>query len=103
MSIAARNLVVTTRQGQVRGDVSDSVAAFKGIPYAAPPFGPNRFQPPRPAEPWDGVRAALSYGPTAPKARYFPPFDALIPEVAIEGSDCLNLNVWSPDLGPARL
>ncbi len=47
--------VVRTHQGTVRGSVIDKVVAFKGIPYAAPPFGPNRFQPPRPAELWDGV------------------------------------------------
>jgi para-nitrobenzyl esterase len=79
------------------------VASFKGIPYAAPPFSPNRFQPPQPAPSWDGVREALTYGPTAPKAPYFPPFDVLIPEVDIPGEDCLNLNIWSPDLGQARL
>lgn len=95
--------VVRTRQGAVQGSATDGVAAFKGIPYAAPPFGPNRFQPPRPAESWQGVRAALTYGPTAPKAPYFPPFDVLIPEVDIPGEDCLNLNIWSPDLGQARL
>jgi para-nitrobenzyl esterase len=95
--------VVRTRQGAVQGSTAQGVAAFKGIPYAAPPFGPNRFQPPRPAEPWDGVREALNYGPTAPKAPYFPPFDVLLPEVAIPGEDCLNLNIWSPDLGQARL
>jgi len=27
----------------------------------------------------------------------------LIPEVDIPGEDCLNLNIWSPDLGQARL
>ena len=95
--------VVRTRQGAVQGSAAGGVAAFKGIPYAAPPFGPNRFQPPRPAEPWQGVRTALSYGPTAPKAPYFPPLDVLIPEVNIPGEDCLNLNIWSPDLGQARL
>jgi para-nitrobenzyl esterase len=95
--------VVRTRQGAVHGSAANGVAAFKGIPYAAPPFGPNRFQPPRPAESWEGVREALSYGPTAPKAPYFPPFDVLIPEVDIPGEDCLNLNIWSPDLGQASL
>ena len=95
--------IVSTRQGVVRGSMADGVATFKGIPYAAPPFGPNRFQPPRPAESWEGVREALSYGPTAPKAPYFPPLDVLLPEVDIPGEDCLNLNIWSPDLGQARL
>jgi para-nitrobenzyl esterase len=95
--------VVRTHQGAVRGSVVDKVIAFKGIPYAAPPFGPNRFQPPRPAESWGGVREALTYGPTAPKGPYVPPFDVLIPEVDIPGEDCLNLNIWSPDLGQGSL
>ncbi len=97
MSIAAGNLVVTTRQGQVRGGVTDGVAAFKGIPYAAPPFGPNRFQPPRPPESWDGVRDALDYGRVAPQAPYAPPFDQLLGDQGRPGEDCLNLNVWTPD------
>lgn len=40
--------IVQTRQGAVRGSFTDDVYKFKGIPYAAPPFGPNRLQPPRP-------------------------------------------------------
>ena len=95
--------VVRTRQGAVHGSVANGVAAFKGVPYAAPPIGPNRFQPPQPAESWDGVREALTYGPTAPKAPYVPPYDVLIPEIDIPGEDYLNLNIWSPDLGQARL
>ncbi len=91
--------VVRTRQGVVRGSIADGVAAFKGIPYAAPPFGPNRFQPPRPAESWEGVREALTYGPTAPKAPVVAPSDVYLPEIDIPGEDCLNLNIWSPDLG----
>ncbi|HEX6108370.1 MAG TPA: carboxylesterase/lipase family protein [Ktedonobacteraceae bacterium] len=94
---------VRTQQGVVRGRMVEGVATFKGIPYAAPPFGDNRFQPPRPAERWDGVREALSYGPTVPKPPYFPPFDVLIPEPAIPGEDCLNLNIWTPDVGRAGL
>ncbi len=95
--------IVRTRQGTVQGSVAQGVAAFKGIPYAAAPFGPHRFQPPQPVQAWEGVRPALTSGPTAPKAPYFPPLDALLPEVDIPGEDCLNLNIWSPDLGQARL
>jgi para-nitrobenzyl esterase len=95
--------VVNTRQGAVRGSMSEGVVAFKGIPYAAPPFGPNRFQPPQPHEPWSGVRDTLTYGPTVPKPPYFPPFDAILPEPAIAGQDCLNLNIWTPDPGRAGL
>jgi para-nitrobenzyl esterase len=88
--------VVSIRQGKVRGSESEGVVSFKGIPYAAPPFGPNRFQPPRTVAPWDGVRESLSYGPTVLKPPYFSPFDVLLPEPAIPGEDCLNLNIWTP-------
>src|ERR1700726_984199 len=101
MSIAAGNLVVTTRHGQVRGQVTDGVAAFKGIPYAAPPFGPNRFQPPRPPKSWGGVRDALAYGAVPPQPTHPPPFDQLLGDQGVAGGDCLNLNVWTPD--PSRV
>ncbi|QNP67816.1 carboxylesterase/lipase family protein [Streptomyces genisteinicus] len=88
--------VATTRQGTVRGRSRDGIAVFLGIPYAAPPFGPRRFRAPAPAEPWDGVRDALEYGPTAPKRPYRPPLDRLIPDPSVPGDGCLNLNVWTP-------
>src|SRR5258708_39405438 len=59
--------VVTTTRGRVRGIVIDGVARFLGIPYAAPPFGANRFRKPEPAAAWTGVREALAFGPTAPQ------------------------------------
>jgi para-nitrobenzyl esterase len=88
---------VSTTHGTLFGETIDGVAAFKGIPYAAPPFGPNRFLPPQPIEPWDGVRDAREYGPTAPKGPYPAPISRLLPEPDIPGDDCLNLNVWTPD------
>jgi len=103
MSVAAGNLVVTTRHGQLRGQVTEGVAAFKGIPYAAPPFGPNRFQPPQPPQAWDGVRDALAYGAVLPQPRYVPPFDQLLGDQGHAGEDCLNLNVWTPHPSRDRL
>ncbi|HEX6541649.1 MAG TPA: carboxylesterase/lipase family protein [Ktedonobacterales bacterium] len=97
------NPVVTTQYGKVRGSVADGVNVFKGIPYAAPPFGANRLRPPQPVEPWSGVRDALTYGPKQPQPPYPPGWDSFIPELAVPGEDCLNLNIWSPDLGAARL
>jgi carboxylesterase type B len=95
--------VVKTRHGKMRGSVDDGVNTFKGIRYAATPFGANRFRPPQPVEPWSGVRDALNYGPKAPQLPYPPPIAALIPEFAVPGADCLNLNIWSRELGSARL
>ena len=48
--------VVKTVNGKVRGLVSGGIASFKGISYAAAPFGPNRMRPPARPEVWDGVR-----------------------------------------------
>jgi para-nitrobenzyl esterase len=89
---------VDTRHGAVLGAVAGGVIAFKGIPYAAPPVGPNRFLPPQPVVPWTGTRDATEFGPTAPKAPYAPPLDRLIHEIDIPGDDYLNLNIWTPDL-----
>jgi len=96
------NPVVNTRSGAVRGSVVNGVNTFKGIPYAAPPFCANRLRPPQPLEPWSGVRDALTFGPKPPQLPLPPPLDMLLPDLAIPGEDCLNLNIWSPDLASAR-
>ena len=93
--------VVRTSHGDVRGSVVAGVNTFKGLPFAAPPFGPNRFRPPRPVEPWPGVRDALAYGPTPITVGLPPAYQVVSP--VIPGEDCLNLNVWTPELGPAGL
>ncbi len=92
--------VVNTRSGAVRGAHHGGVFSFKGMPYAAPPVGENRLQPPRPPEPWDGVRDALEFGPKPPQ-QAIPAEAELLPELAEPGADCLTLNIWTSDLGAA--
>ena len=90
--------IVKTFQGELRGGLADGVCAFLGVPYAAPPFGANRLQPPRPVEPWSGVRDAVSFGAAPPQVA--PPGVAGIAwDTQRTGEDCLNLNVWTPDAG----
>ncbi|MFI6937588.1 carboxylesterase family protein, partial [Streptomyces sp. NPDC050287] len=60
--------VATTAQGAVRGLRQGDTLTFLNIPYAAPPRGAGRFEPPRPHEPWDGVRDATVPGPNAPQS-----------------------------------
>ncbi|HEY5335079.1 MAG TPA: carboxylesterase family protein [Mycobacteriales bacterium] len=102
MCAAARSPIVSTRAGDLRGHDDGGVLSYLGVPYAAPPVGELRFAAPGPVQPWDGVRDATTYGPTAPKGPYPPGVDALLPEPVIEGEDCLNLNVWTPDPGGRR-
>ncbi len=94
--------VVQTGYGSVRGGLSDGVARFLGIPYAASPTGKLRFAAPMPPEPWTEVRDATAFGPTPPKPAYPAPFDTMLAEEDIGGEDWLNLNVWTPQdaLGP---
>jgi para-nitrobenzyl esterase len=91
-------IVVRTRRGRVRGTQVPAGLRFLGIPYAAPPAAAGRFAAPAPHEPWDGIRDATRYGATA-----LQPDRGLtiIPEPLVAGDNCLNLNVFTPDLGTA--
>jgi para-nitrobenzyl esterase len=87
---------VETTSGPIRGTESDGVRVWKGIPYAAPPVGADRFRPPQPLEAWTEVRDALDYGPSCPQPSNRPPGWAQETSVS---EDCLYLNVWSPSAG----
>jgi len=90
--MATTMTIVSTRSGAVGGSAADDVRTFKGIPYAAPPFGANRLLPPQPVEPWTGVRGALAFGAEPPQPRFLA--ELLFDPTAV-GEDCLNLNVWA--------
>lgn len=103
VSLCAMQEIVATTQGKVRGLAVDGVMAFLGIPYAAAPAGPALFRVPAPAPAWDGVRDAVTLGPTVPKPPYERPFDKLLLDPVIAGDECLNVNIWTPDPGAAAL
>jgi para-nitrobenzyl esterase len=81
--------VVATAGGAVRGTTASAGDEFLGIPYAAPPVGALRWQPPRPAAPWHGIRAVTSYASHCPQ----PPGSF---GRASTSEDCLYLNVFTP-------
>ncbi len=73
------------------------VRAFEGIPYAAPPVGQLRWQPPQPAIPWSGVKNAGTFAPSCMQVK-----SSRLPwtkEFMVQNEvseDCLYLNVWTP-------
>jgi para-nitrobenzyl esterase len=98
--------VVKVEGGLLRGVATDvpGVQVFKGVPFAGPTGGENRFKPPQPVQKWDGVKVADHWGDQAlqdihgnPVGQfwgdefYFDP--AFMPKAGEEG---LNLNVWTP-------
>jgi para-nitrobenzyl esterase len=93
---------VQTAQGLVTGvpGAVEGVTVFKGLPFAAPPVGDLRWEQPQPAESWDGVRAADSWGDSCvqnPAPERFPVNSATdMPDSPGISEDCLYLNVWTP-------
>jgi para-nitrobenzyl esterase len=86
------SLVVGTADGLIRGTTAGTTREFLGVPYAAPPVGNLRWQPPQPAASWPGVRAAASFAPHCPQSAS--PFG-----LASTSEDCLYLNVYTPPGG----
>lgn len=97
--------IVTTKNGQmsgVAGDLYEDVTVFKGVPYAQPPVGELRWQPPQDLENWEGVLACDEYAAISPQFAeqgagsepykqdfYWEGF----PEIS---EDCLYMNIWTP-------
>jgi len=85
---------VTVEQGRLAGIADEGVAAFKGVPFAAPPVGPLRWRPPQPPSPWQGVRQADAYGPACPQPERGD--GGGVGRFSEQSEDCLTLNVWTP-------
>ncbi len=90
---------ISVESGLLRGGVSEydaSVRVWQGIPYAMPPVGQLRWQPPQSLAPWSGVRDATSFSasciqPTNSSGFVWKRGDFPVSE------DCLYLNVWAPE------
>jgi para-nitrobenzyl esterase len=106
---------VQTSRGALRGaTIGGGIAAFLGIPYAAPPTGAGRFLPPRRLPAWEGVLDATRHGPACTQVR-----DGVLHGSGVRGElgrlfafpdrfpqseDCLRLSIWTPSHDPqARL
>src|SRR2546423_10232568 len=86
---------VKTANGIIEGSSEQSfgIRAFKGVPFAAPPVGELRWQPPPPVKNWKGVRNATQFGP---RCMQRPIFGDMVFRSNGMSEDCLYLNVWTP-------
>ncbi|CPR21338.1 carboxylesterase family protein [Brenneria goodwinii] len=84
---------ITLDSGRIAGTTIQDVDVFKGIPFASPPVGELRWQPPQPVQHWTDVRPALEYGKDCMQEPF--PGDAAPLGVGFS-EDCLTVNVWRP-------
>ena len=92
--------VLTIEGGQVQGVTTDipGVFVFRGIPYAAPPIGENRWKEPQPVVPWQGVKLCDKFGHPSYQAIQYPGgyyTEWGYGDEAPYSEDCLYLNVWT--------
>lgn len=81
----------------VKADI-EGVYVYKGIPFAAPPIGENRWRAPQPVVPWDGVLIADKFGHPAFQGAHYPggyTTEWGYGDEAPYSEDCLYLNVWT--------
>ena len=92
-----------TETGLVRGipAADPRITVFRGIPFAAPPVGENRWRAPQSASPWEGVRDCARFAPISMQETpgtgggLYDKEWHVDPDIPMD-EDCLYLNVWTP-------
>lgn len=92
--------VVETKEGKLRGFILDGIYTFHGVKYAEA----ERFQAPKPIEPWDGIKNATNYGYICPvDDSPAPSGEVFIPHRFWPSNEhCQNLNIWTPGIGDKK-
>ena len=87
--------IVKTENGLVRGLSGNNtrISVFKGIPFAQPPVGENRWRAPQPCKDWGGIYDAYKFGPISMQDQPGVGTD-IYPDIEMS-EDCLYLNVWT--------
>ena len=91
---------VTTQYGEVEGYVDPyDTLVWKGIPYAKPPVGDLRWQPPDDPEPWESLKAIEDCEPCT----QFAGQNETGGDILIGSEDCLYLNIFRPNTNKPNL
>lgn len=83
---------VLTESGAISGVREGELSVYKGVPFATPPVGDLRWQPPARVAPWTGTRKADVFAPECLQMSVSIPGET--PPAVSE--DCLYLNIWMP-------
>jgi para-nitrobenzyl esterase len=92
--------VVQTKGGTLRGLREGKTLSFLGVRYAEA----ERFGPPKPVQPWAGIKSAQVWGPVcpAPEQATVSADELVFPHrYFIANEHCQYLNVWTQNLTPA--
>lgn len=96
------NQKVKINDGLLAGslDGTTGIQTFKGIPFAAPPVGKLRWQPPQAVQPWKGVHDASGFANRSMQNPIYSDMKFRSPGVS---EDSLYLNVWTPRVDAPRV
>ncbi|MFK7978467.1 MAG: carboxylesterase/lipase family protein, partial [Saprospiraceae bacterium] len=69
----SKNPIATTSLGKLEGtwQAKNSIAVFKGVPFAKPPIDNLRWQAPQALDAWQGIKKAQQFGPHAIQLEIF--------------------------------
>src|ERR1044071_111065 len=87
--VASRVGPVHVDQGLISGTPGDrwpDVRVFKGVPFAAPPLGAQRWRAPQPVPAWAGVRAADRFAPSC----FQPPRTGFLATIALAAARAIE-------------
>lgn len=97
--------IVTIPDGRIEGlpAADPRITSFKGIPFAAPPVGQNRWRAPMPVKSWEGTLKAYQFAPISKQTPPGKHKDIYAMEWSVDPSipnseDSLYLNIWTPNL-----
>ena len=90
--------IVQTIAGKHRGLIVEETYIFRGIKYA----DANRFEMPRPVQPWEGVKEAIIFGPVCTEIQTGIAHDAYyVPHFYYpQDENCQYLNIWTQSVEP---
>ncbi len=92
-----------TQNGTVTGFIEKETEVFLGIPFAKPPIGELRWQPPQALETRQGTLQATAFGPACMQfGNFYTSNDPTTFEKPYGSEDCLYLNIWKPKTAEKR-